>query len=448
MKIRHRLSLIFTLTITGVLLAIIFVVYSFSREFHTREFYEQLEERAVFAERFFLEVDNFPPQLADQLREDFMAKLPEEIELLLDISKPIPPEFKATLQDFVATAYPGQIISFEEGERQGVALVTQSEGQLYFVVVTALDRFGLRKLANLRRILAWAFPLGLILAGSIGWWTTKKALEPLEVNIREARQISASTLDARLALPKQKDEIYDFASIFNEVLERLEKTFIFQRSFIRSASHEIRNPLTAIIGEADVALLSERTAESYRKSLTVIAEEADRLNHLINNLLNISKTNDEETASKVSQIPLATILQEVRASIQNTWPTANIKWPALTGNLQNLTIPCHWLLLRSALVNVLDNACKYGKDLPIRVEVDAGDRELRFRISDSGIGIPAEEMPLILQPLYRCKNARAFKGQGIGLPLVDRIITLHQGRLDIDSDINKGTVVNIALPLG
>jgi signal transduction histidine kinase len=447
MKIRYRLSLIFTLTIAGVLLAIIFIIYSFSSEFHTREFYEQLEERAVFAERFFLEVDNLPPNLSNQLREDFMAKLPEEIELLLDVSRPIPIEFRSHLQDFVATARPGQTISFSQGERQGVALVTQSEGQLYFVVVTALDRFGLRKLANLRRILSWAFPLGLILAGSIGWWATKKALEPLEVNIREARQISASTLDARLALPEQKDEIYEFASIFNEVLERLEKTFIFQRSFIRSASHEIRNPLTAIIGEADVALLSERTAESYRKSLTVIADEADRLNLLINNLLNISKTNDEETSSELSKIPLNAILQEVKMSIQNTWPRANIKWPVLSHPMQNLTIPCHWLLLRSALVNVLDNACKYGKDLPIEVEVNAQDQEVRFTISDSGIGIPAEEMPLILQPLYRCKNARAFKGHGIGLPLVDRIVTLHQGRLEIDSDINTGTVVNIILPL-
>lgn len=445
MKIRHRLAFVFTLTLAGVLVLLSLVIYFFSRDFHNREFFQRLENRVELTEKFFLEEAAMTSELALQVRREFLQKLPEEKEWLLDPGGALPEEL-AFLDEKLAGIGPGESLHFLHGQRHGVARVYTLHEKRHLIVVTALDRFGISKLANLRRILLVAIPLALAIAALIGWMATKRALTPLELNIDQARQITASNLGARLALPAQKDEIHDFASIFNELLERLEKAFVFQRTFISNASHEIRNPLTVIIGETEIALSADRPTDSYRRSLEVIAQEADRMNMLVNNLLSLARTGGEGQLPDRQLIPFGRFLAEIRRTALSTWPGQTFNWPKLDQGTMQRQLDGNLLLLRSALINLLDNACKYGKGKPVSIEVLSRPEEIGLIVRDGGIGIPPQELPLVLVPLFRASNARGFSGHGIGLPLVDRIVQLHGGRLEVRSTVGEGTEVHLWLP--
>jgi signal transduction histidine kinase len=445
MKIRRRLSLIFTLTTACVLFTLSLVIYLMTARFHQVEFNRRLSDRVELTEKFFLEELRMPPQVAAQVRDDFLKKLVEEEEWILDPDVAMPPELENVIGQKVASLKVGANLTFSLDRRRGMARIYDLDGHRHLIVVVALDHFGLRKLANLRRILLIAFPLGLLLAAGIGFWATKRALAPLEGHIEQAKKMGASNLGARLMLPRHKDEIHDFVSIINELLERLEQTFIFQHNFIRSASHEIRNPLTAISGEAEVALLAERTPESYQQSLHIIALEADRLNELVNNLLSIARIDPEQNTLINEPVRIGQLMAELREFAEYNWPSRAIEWPVLSAQEQNTLLNCNFPLLRSALSNIIDNACKYGGEDPVSIHASFQQGQFLFVVRDQGIGIPAGEMPLILQPLYRCTNARAFRGQGIGLPLVDRIIKLHKGHLDIHSEDGEGTTVHVSL---
>lgn len=445
MKIRHRLALVFTLTLAGVLVLLSLVIYFISQDFHNREFFQRLENRVALTEKFFLEEPFLPPDLAQQVRGDFLQKLPEEKEWLIDPREPLP-ESLAFIADELAEIRPSEFLHFHYGRRQGVARLYPEDGG-HLIVVTALDRFGISKLANLRRILFVAIPLALALAAMIGWMTTKKALTPLELNIEQARLITASNLGARLALPAQKDEIHDFASIFNELLERLEKAFVFQRTFISNASHEIRNPLTVIIGETEIALSADRPRESYRRSLEVVAHEADRMNMLVNNLLSLARTGGEGQLPDRQDLPFGRFLAEIRRTSITTWPDQPFRWPKMDQPTLQASLSCNPLLLRSAVINLLDNACKYGAGKPVSIEARRENSQICLAIRDQGIGIPAQELPLVLVPLFRASNARGYSGHGIGLPLVDRIVQLHGGRVEVRSNVGEGTEVRVWLPV-
>lgn len=444
MKIRHRLAFVFTLTVAGVLLLLSVVIYAVSREFHRRDFYVRLENRVELTEKFFLELPTMPPEVAQQLRSDFLHKLPEEREWLLESLEQLPDELEPLRTELEAIR-PGATSTFSHGSRQGAAKYFADAGRPHLIVVTAFDRFGMAKLTNLRQILLLSFPLALLLAGFVGWMATKRALTPLEKHIFQARRISASNLSARLVLPEQQDEIHDFAQIFNELLERLERAFTFQRTFISNASHEIRNPLTVIAGEAEIALSADRDVASYRRSLEVISEEADRLNQLVNNLLSLARTGGEGALPEKQPVMMGDLLAGMKQHAAGTWPDQQVYWPVLSPQLARMTVSGSPLLLRSALCNLVDNACKYGSAFPVHVEFTAGKNEILWTIRDSGIGIPSQELSLIFVPLFRASNARAYSGQGIGLPLVERIIHLHEGSIEVQSDPATGTVVRVRL---
>lgn len=443
MKIRHRLALLFTTSVAGVMLLLYFFIYYYSRNFHHKEFADRLSARVDLTEKFFLEESRLPPDLARQVREQFLLKLSEEKEWLLSPGGPLPDSLAPFLAGRLEGLPIGGEIQFLDHRRQGLARIYELDGQHHLIVVTAVDEFGHTKLANLQRILLVSLPFSLLLVGVIGWLATRRALKPLESNLTRAREITASNLSTRLELPPQRDEIHDFASIINDLLNRLERAFEFQKKFISNASHEIRNPLTVIAGEAEIALSADRPATDYRQSLVTIAGEADRLHQLVNSLLSLARTGGEGELPDREDTDIQQILEEVREVILKKYPTASIQWPDQQG--ANF-LSCNRILMRSALTNLVDNACKYDPTQQVTIAIRTDADSLQISIQDQGIGIPIEELPLITEPMYRATNSRSFPGQGLGLAMVDRIAQWHKGHLRIHSAPGQGTTVILDIP--
>ncbi|GEM_PF-118400 len=440
MKIRNRLTLIYALTAFATMLAGGIFIYWFTARFHHNEFFRRLDERAEITKQIFLEKNETVTQV---VREKFLHTLDDEEEFVTTLQ----PDGRDSLNKLFYPGLGSEILEessvfFWQKERQGVAKRYLLPGGDYVVVVTALDFFGQSKLMNLRKILLiWTALCCLILIG-VGYWATGRALRPLELKILKASRISGNRLDLRLEVKNPHDEIGALALAFNSMLDRLQAAFEAQRRFVSNASHELRNPMTAIIGEAEVLLAKERSPEEYKAALHIIQTEAERLERLTNNLLLLASSDSMAQLPTHRSVALDACVMEVLE-----------KFPAdrLMLNLPDtdtkLMVSGNPSLLAAAISNILDNAFKFSGDQPVTVSLTANHTDCHLKVMDMGIGIPANDLGNIYQPLFRAQNARRFRGTGFGLPLAKKIVELHGGQLEVQSEEGMGTTASVYLPL-
>ncbi len=449
MKIKTRLSLTLSIIASAFFLAFGITVYWLSSNHQKHEFQIRLEERVNITEKIFLEKDSFSPAELKKITNQFLHSLPEETEEVVEINPNKEPSFKYNYPKEVL----GKLLSlrnlyFEVDNLQGVSKKFRIKGATYLVIVTALDKVALQNLVFLRNIilLLTLFSIPLIFVGSFA--ITKRMLLPISKKIEKANTISASNIHQRLKVYNPNDELGKLAIAFNNLLNRLEASFESQKAFIRSASHEIRNPVTAIMGEAEITMSKSRTAEEYKRSLSTILIEAEALNSSVNNLLELSKVNAYDGNIEFEKIPFATLLNEIKESFDFINPTNKIKLiiPTQIGN-KLISVMGNKNLLKTAIINLYDNACKFSTNQIVSVSLTYDEFRLKLIIKDDGIGILAKDIHKIIAPFYRGNNAIKIKGSGIGLTLSSRIIQLHKGTLKIQSEVNLGTEVHIELPL-
>ncbi len=234
------------------------------------------------------------------------------------------------------------------------------------------------------------------------------------------------------------------------MLQRLETSFEMQKTFIANASHELRNPLTAILGEVEVTLHQNRSEREYIHSLRKISGEAERLQNLTANLLSLSKSNVKRQDLQLEDIRMDEFVWEMKVLIHQKIPKncVLIEIKDLPEDSELLVLKANKMLLKTAFSNILENACKFSGNAKVHLQLRANEQGIEVSVEDGGIGIPKEEIENILEPFYRCSNARGFKGFGIGLPLSHKIIRLNGGVMRITSELNKGTRVNVFFPRG
>ena len=217
--------------------------------------------------------------------------------------------------------------------------------------------------------------------------------------------------------------------------------FDLQKTFISNASHELKNPLTAIIGETEIILTKERSVDEYIQSLGKITSEAERLEVLTKNLLSLAQADFDFARLEPTPVRLDELLWETITYFEKSRFRGRLKVHVgiLPGDPAKLTIPGNGNLLKSALINLIDNACKFSGLNAVDLILSAEEGFVSLVISDKGIGIPEKELEDIFQPFFRATNAVGFKGSGIGLSLTKKIIDWHGGSLKVISSEGKGT---------
>lgn len=440
MKIRDRLTITLSLTVFFAVSCLGLSIYFFTANFHKKEFFSRLEERVQLTELIFLEKNELVTQA---VRENFLHTLDEEIEYVITLEP-------KGLDSLDRLFYPGfsqeiltkKAIQFWQGNRQGLGKFYDLPKGEYAVVVTAVDKFGQTKLRFLRRIIvAGVFLCSIILVG-VSWFTATSALQPLAKKIQQAKRISASQLDLRLEITTPEDEMGQLAIAFNNMLDRLQAGFQAQKNFVSNASHEIRNPLTAIIGEAELLLVKDRSLEEYKEALRIISTEAERLRVLTQQLLDLEKA--ESLASLPN--PEVEAIDLCLLEVLEKFPSKRLKLSILSTEKERL-VTANRYLLQTAISNLVDNALKYSGDKRVTVELDEIQGLYHLKIIDQGIGIPAQDLPNIFRPMHRARNARNSKGHGIGLTLAQKIIELHGGKITLKSEEGAGTEVLVTIPV-
>ena len=448
MKIRTKLSLTFSIIASSILILFAVTVYVFSSSHRKHEFQERLIDRVDITENFFLEKDSFSSTEFERIKSQFLQPLPDETEEIVWLVPSEEPPFKYQYaKSTIADMLNKDVHWFDEGEKQGVSKLFRVGGKDYLVIVTAKDQVGLQNLSFLSYtiIILILIAIPIIFIGSFS--ITKRALIPITRKIRKANTINATNLHQRLNVFNPNDEIGELAIAFNKMLDRLENSFNAQRSFISNASHELRNPLTAILGEAEIAISKPRSNEEYAESVRAILAESERLNSTVTNLLHLSKVTANEGNIVFEDIELISFLKEVIESYGYTNPNNQIVLDSVpVGNNDILYIKGNKNLLKTAIINILDNACKYSSNDKVDVRLVKIDKGIELGITDRGLGITASDLDKIKNIFYRGTNTLSYKGSGIGLALSTKIIDIHKGELVITSQPEKGTKVIIRLP--
>ena len=262
------------------------------------------------------------------------------------------------------------------------------------------------------------------------------------------KSITATHLDLRLNTNGSKDELAELANTFNEMLDRLENSFDAQKQFVSNIAHELRTPLSAIITELELSSSKQRSSAEYKIVIENSLNDARRLAKLSNSLLDLAKASYDQTEIAFKPLRLDEILLDARNDVLHNKPgyKVNIAFEKEIDDDQFISVNGNEYLLKTAFSNLIENGCKFSGDRQSIVSISYNDHSLILRFSDKGIGIADDEQPHIFTPFYRGRNRQFSEGNGIGLFLTKKIITLHNGTVSITSRENEGTTFTIMLP--
>jgi heavy metal sensor kinase len=296
--------------------------------------------------------------------------------------------------------------------------------------------------------LAWAL-MGLsaavlMIAALAGRWFCRRALAPVSAMAGAARAMTAAHLDARLPISGNADELAELEHAFNDLLTRLQEAFERQRRFTGDASHQLRTPLAAVLGQVEVALRRDRSPGEYREVLRRALGQGEQLQKIVESLLFLARTDGESRLPDLQEVDLADWLP----NHLERWRDHR-RWPDLMIETEPCRVFVQSALLGQLIDNLLDNACKYSAPgQAIAVQVRRRAQEVLVSVEDAGAGIAAEDVPHLFEPFFRSSQARrdGKAGVGLGLAIARRIAAALGGRLDLDRSTSRGSRFILRLP--
>ncbi|GAB3696561.1 HAMP domain-containing sensor histidine kinase [Spirosoma flavus] len=461
MQIKHKLILWFSSLVASILIIFSVYVYSTYASFRQRSIEDRLERKARVTEQLLT--------LRGSVAGSVITSMPEQVEFVYSPTDSLIYTSQRTNDnDFVSdSAFRGRIrrerlIRFQYESpghtypKDGVALTyagvsPSPDGNEYVAIATAYDQDGYQRQKDLRDlfIVGNFVAIGLVLL--LGYFFSRQALKPLNHLIDQISTPAATTLPFRLRADNPRDEVGVLAQAFNDLLTRQERLVENQRSFIAQASHELRTPLTTIKGWLETSLIYDTDADNLKRGMAQAVTELDKLTALSNGLLQLARIDGVDAQLDRQRLELVEIVLDAADTLGQQRAGQSLSVQLSDGVLEQPTPVTVWgnaYLLKTALLNLLDNAAKYSSGQPISVclEMDTEERA-RIRIEDRGIGLSPGEEERVLLPLVRGSNVQSIGGFGIGLTLAYRIITLHQGSLQLSPRSGGGTITEVILPL-
>lgn len=387
----HKIPLIYSvITIALVMIAGI-VYYVFSSTYTQDLYYDYLEEKARL-----IAIEKFDKDELDSVRYQNIVNrrkrsIPTSQELFIRLEDP---DAKTQMSEILT---PDEIKEFLEEKE-----IDFSKNGDVCTAITFYDNSGTYAIFVISRN-----PYGNEIGKTIGWSTFWLVL--------------TATLILYLI-----SRLYAI-----RIVDKINSDYQTEKLFVNNASHEINNPLTAIQGECEIALMKERSAEEYKNSLQRIANETDRIISIMGQLLKFSNTRSEEyTPDSLDLVCMSAFIEQFKADDTEVEV------------LSDFCVPIREDLLTFAVRNLVSNARKYSDGKIITITINKGT----LSVADQGIGIPESEIEHIFKPFYRAKNTGKHEGHGIGLTLSKAIFEKFGATIKVSSTPQKGTVFVVKFP--
>ncbi len=329
-----------------------------------------------------------------------------------------------------------------ENDREHLGMYLNEKKQ--YIVTSAIDVEGLEKLSKLILILTGVFFSSVILTAFCSYLFVTSALKPLKILIQEIQQTTEVSLWKKVNEGNGKDEIAKIAINYNKVLGRLKRAFETQQIFVQHASHELRTPLTVMFATTESALNKLHTEQEYKQILFSLKEEQINLIELTNSLLVLYQLDKHKSYPHWHVLRVDELLYDAISYCKKIFPGITIDFSFENiPEEQNLSIEGNESLLKAAFINLLKNAFLYSEDKKLNIIISAFDNSLLIHFDNSGAHLTQQEIEVLKKPFERSEDIGLVKGIGLGLSIVEKVLTFHNGHLiysALPNSINRFTV--------
>lgn len=461
LTIRARLTIWYALTFFAVLLLVLGVL--------ALELYQQLNEEAnltldteeiwitVLFESEFLPILSVPSK---QERDSLFAELPEDLEeryglkrqfAFLRLDGYTEKRFFSGGVKNIDQLLPPDLLERQAGSYDVLIGKNRYRVHVFYrewgTVAVGVENDTIFKVAvEVGKLLLWVLPLSLLLTISGGWLLAKSALRPVVAAAQAAESISVANLKERLQPYAGKDEFGTLIATLNHMITRVEEGVQRLQQFTQDAAHELRTPIAILRGDLELAYHDEKPSEETRTYLQKTLDRVIALGRIVDNLLLLARSDSGNYPIKKSLFRVDTAAKEIFEDLQIL-----ADGRPLTVCLQACEAVEFFgdeLLIRRLFMNLCDNALKYTPQGKIDLALRNTQTGIVFTISDTGEGIPAEDLPHIFDRFYRADKSRssATGGSGLGLAICKWIVSAHQGDISLSSTVGAGTTVQISFP--
>jgi signal transduction histidine kinase len=386
----------------------------------------------------------FEPNGAAKPTDGDWLRIAQSISVDGDVNQPPSPAQNSVAEDLPSGVSLGPIPKVEHARPHETVQADR------LLLVAAVSPHPLR--ASLWRLLLAMLSISAaiwLIAAMLGNWFCRKAIEPITRMSQSARLLRGHpTAASLLEVSTTNDELEELGVAFNELLGALRDALDQQRRFTGDASHQLRTPLTAMLTSVQVALRQTRSAAEYQHVLGVVERRGIQLQQIVEALLLLARIEANESESNAPELNLFEFC-EARLS---TWSeqVASHKLIFDASSSDDLTVRCQPVLLEQIILNLLDNSAKYSDpDKQIVLNLVSTSETAVLTLSDQGWGIPEQELAHVCEPFYRATQAKwtGKPGIGLGLAIVQRLISTIGARLQIESKIGCGSEFKITFPL-
>ncbi len=282
-------------------------------------------------------------------------------------------------------------------------------------------------------------------ASLICWKIAKHTTKDIEQVSKTASLLESGDFSQRVKIGTNVREVASLGISFNNMAERVQTLITEMREMIDNIAHDLRSPIGRIRAISEDSISNNNNLEEYKVASAQTLEECDRLITMINTTLDVAEAESGVSNEHHEKVNISNIVEEVCDLFEPLAESKNIRLIAtvqpnkiISGNKQNL---------QRMISNMIDNAIKYtGKNGEIIVDVINNEKEIKIFIKDTGIGIPGDEVDRIFDRFYRCDSSRSNEGCGLGLSFARAVARSHNGDIQIESEVNKGSIFTIMLP--
>ena len=293
-----------------------------------------------------------------------------------------------------------------------------------------------------KNIIGMVLALCALLGSILVVIASRMIVKPIKQLTKATQEVAKGNFDTKLHV-LSRDELGQLSANFNKMTEELQNIEYLRKDFISSVSHEFKTPMTAIQGFAKLLKekdLTEEQAEDYKN---IIIDETGRLANLSNNLLRLSNLESQAIYAQAQPFSLDEQIRNVILLLEPKWSAKNIE---LELELQPIRYMGDEELLKQVWINLIENAIKFSEQNGrIQISTEKSGAAVITTISDTGIGIPEKDRSKIFERFYKADKSRSKEGNGLGLPIVKKIIELHHGEIDFHSQLGAGTTFIIKL---
>jgi signal transduction histidine kinase len=447
MNLKIRIAFLFSLSVFIILLIFAVTIFIFNENFRREEFFARVESEAKEVAGVLLKDTALPRNTQEVIQHLAASSLQHQGICIFNSSFAIlyntPTDFRPviSLEQFGQAQQNGKY-RFSERQRQAVILSIQAGTKQYFVVASAVDVYGRRKSDNLKVILTFSVIGGLLLSSLLAFFYVMQIIKPLENLKQQMQKIDERNLTERVKVERGNDEVSQIAEKFNGMLDRLEHAFEMRKNFVQHASHELRTPLANMLSQTEAALSKELVAEDYRQVLRSLKEDQQDMINLMNALLILSQYEKITYLKDWNEIRIDEVIYDATDFVKQLLPEAvvTVNFTEMPEKEDYLKIQGNEVLMRSAIQNLMKNAYHYSEDKKVMVSIDAAAKGVTLSFDNLGKQLLEEEQERLFIPFFRGENSINVKGFGLGLSIVQRVVTLHKGSISykaVGGNINR-----------